>query len=94
MTNDPAPPNRHWRFDPTINLGHIMTAAIMAGSIMWVYIANETRAVRFDARLGTIEAQLTTQNQNTTILIQQGADMRNLTMQMNRLQLQLDALTR
>lgn len=47
---------RYWRFEPTINTGHIFQAAVLIASIFGAYATLDKRDAMHDQRLDHIEA--------------------------------------
>lgn len=60
-TDQPAPPNRGFRFDFTINLGHVLSAGVMIAAMVMGW-------ANFDTRLAAVEKQFSTA---TTLLLDQ-----------------------
>jgi hypothetical protein len=49
---------RRWKFDGTVNLGHILTASVMLVGGLGVWIQGREVAIRQDARLVLVETTM------------------------------------
>ena len=49
---------RRWKFDGTVNLGHVLTAAVMLVGAFGVWIQGREVAIRQDARLVLVETTM------------------------------------
>jgi hypothetical protein len=55
MNADPTSRRFGIRFDPVINTGNILSAVIIAGGILGVYIKTNGDIVNLDSRVGVLE---------------------------------------
>lgn len=51
-------PSNRFRFERTITLGHLMSAAVTLGSLVAVYVTMNTRVVTLEVRVPAVEKSI------------------------------------
>lgn len=65
-----------WRFEPVINVGNILTAFLILGTMVGGYISIREVQVRQEARLVAVEAQISVYRATSDRLIEQLGQIR------------------